>query len=203
MAVWAYVCHSCEGDPPATWYVAAAELAAMPPGARIVRVKVGANWRCAVVDREQKVSIDGMLARDVIASSADDCPACRERLAGQTRSAAAVVGAQAGGPVEQEAAPGRAASSSPRAPSRTVQAAAIALTGRRLVVVLVSMDLVRNVGEADLAIETLVPDFGGVPVVLMAQEDDGSPRYYGEAELVDLLDGLPIERMPWKEYPVG
>jgi hypothetical protein len=105
--------------------------------------------------------------------------------------------------VEQEAAPGRAAPSSPRAPSRTVQAAAIALTGRRLVVVLVSMDLVRNVGEADLAIETLVPDFGGVPVVLMAQEDDGSPRYYGEAELVDLLDGLPIERMPWKEYPVG
>lgn len=204
MAVWAYVCHPCEGDPAATWYVAAAEVADMPAGARIVRVKVGADWRCAVVDREHEVSIDGMLAHDVIASSADDCPACRERLAGQTRSAAADVGAQGAEPVEQKAAgAGQAAPGSPRARARTVQAAAIALTGRPLVVVLVSMDLVHNVGEADMAIETLAPDFGGVPVVLMAQEDDGSPRYYGEAELIHLLDGVPIERMPWKEYPLG
>ncbi len=199
MAVWAYVCHSCEGDPPATWYVAAADVSDMPAGARIVRVQVGSDWRCAVVDRDQKVSVDGMLARDVIASSADDCPACRERLARQTRSASTVVEAQVSPPVE--AAAGQAARGNPRTPSRTVQAAAIALAGTRLVVVLASMDLVRNAGEADMAIETLAPNFGGAPVVLMAQEDDGSPRYYGEAELVRLLDGVPIERMPWKEYP--
>lgn len=51
--------------------------------------------------------------------------------------------------------------------------------GRQLVVVVVAMDLLRSAGEADMAIETLAPSFGGVPVVLMAQEEEGSPHYYG------------------------
>ncbi len=54
-----------------------------------------------------------------------------------------------------------------------------------------------------MAIDDLRPYFGGVPVVLMAQKDDGSPSYYGDSELVELLAGIPIDKMPWKEYAVG
>lgn len=83
-----------------------------------------------------------------------------------------------------------------------VQAAAISLGGAQFVVVAAGMDLVGNAGEADMAIDTLVPKFGGAPVVLMAQREDGSPRYYGDANLVESLRGVPLEEMPWKSYTV-
>lgn len=81
-----------------------------------------------------------------------------------------------------------------------VQAAAISLLGHNFAVVLSSLELIHNSGEADMAIDTLQPKFGGVPVVLMAQKDDGSPVYYGAQDLVKSLEDLPIDKMPWKEY---
>ena len=75
--------------------------------------------------------------------------------------------------------------------------------GARLVVVLVRMDLVGNSGEAEMAISTLAPNFDGAAVVLVAQDEEGAPRFYGEPELLGLVSDIPLERMPWKEYPVG
>jgi hypothetical protein len=49
------------------------------------------------------------------------------------------------------------------------QAAAITVQGKNLVIVLMSMDIVTNSGEGDMAIDTLQAKFGSVPVVLMAQ----------------------------------
>lgn len=83
-----------------------------------------------------------------------------------------------------------------------VQGAAISLAGVSFAVVLVPMDLVDSPGEADMAIETMQPAFGGVPVVLMAQKDDGSPRYYGDQDLVVSLADVPVDQMPWREYDV-
>ena len=83
-----------------------------------------------------------------------------------------------------------------------VQAAAIALGGAQFVVVAAGMELIDNTGEADMAIDTLVPKFGGAPVVLMAQREDGTPRYYGDANLVESLRGVPVAEMPWKSYNV-
>ena len=84
-----------------------------------------------------------------------------------------------------------------------VQGAAISLAGQNFVVVLVGMDLVRNPGEADMAIDSMQPAFGGVPVILMAQNDKASPTYYGDQAIVALLADVPVEKMPWKEYTVG
>ena len=84
-----------------------------------------------------------------------------------------------------------------------VQGAAISLGGNNFVVVLVGMDLVKNPGEADLAIETMQPALGGAPVVLLAQKEDGTPTYYGDEKLVRSLADLPVDKMPWKEYSVG
>ncbi len=81
-----------------------------------------------------------------------------------------------------------------------VQAAAISLQGKNFAVVLVQLELVHNSGEADMAIDTLQPKFGGVPVVLMAQKEDGTPVYYGDRDLVRSLENVPVEKMPWKEY---
>ena len=83
-----------------------------------------------------------------------------------------------------------------------VQAAAISLGGVRFVVVVSGMDLINNPGEADLTIETLQPTFGGVPVLLMAQNEAGSPTYYGDEGLVRQMADIPVDKMPWKEYSV-
>jgi hypothetical protein len=84
-----------------------------------------------------------------------------------------------------------------------VQAAAISLQGVKFAVVLVGMDLVGQPGEADMTIDTLRPKFGGVPVILMAQNEQGSPTYYGDQDIVTLLADVPVDQMPWKEYSVG
>ena len=83
-----------------------------------------------------------------------------------------------------------------------VQAAALSLGGRNFVVTVTSEQLLAS-GERDMVIETLEGGFGGVPVVLLAQLADGTPRYYGDRDLVELLRGVPVDRMPFKEYDVG
>ena len=83
-----------------------------------------------------------------------------------------------------------------------IQAAAISIEGVNLVIALVGMELVKNPGEADMAIGSIQPSFGGVPVVLMAQKEDGTPVYYGDEELVRSLAFVPVDEMPWKEYSI-
>jgi hypothetical protein len=50
----------------------------------------------------------------------------------------------------------------------------------------------------------LIPQFqvllGVVPVVLMAQDDRGTPRYYGRKEIVNFLANIDFRRLPWKRY---
>ena len=83
-----------------------------------------------------------------------------------------------------------------------VQTAAISLQGKNFVIVLVGMDLATNSGEGDMTIDTLAPKFGNVPVILMAQKEDGSPVYYGDQDLVNLLRDIAVDDMPWKTYAV-
>ena len=68
---------------------------------------------------------------------------------------------------------------------------------------MVVIDLVNTPGEADMAIERISPSFAGVPVVLMAQKENGTPVYYGDEDLVRSLADVPIDKMPWREYSVA
>ena len=83
-----------------------------------------------------------------------------------------------------------------------VQAAAISIQSSNFIVVVVSMDLVTNSGEGNMAIDSMQPKFGGAPVVLMAQRDDGSPVYFGDANLVKDLQEIPVDEVPWKVYSI-
>jgi hypothetical protein len=147
-------------------------------------VKVGTEWRCAIVDRSHVVEIEQQLLREAIPSDLADCPECAAEPTAQPDA----------DPVGDLATPDSGAAS--------VQAAAISLAGRRLLVVLVPMDLVQSPGEAEMLVTDLRPRFGGVDVVLMAQDEEGAPRYHGEAELLVLLAGVPVEQLPWKVYPI-
>lgn len=180
MATWAYECRSCPAG--SNWWVARDLVDSMPPGTSMLRVKVGAEWRCGVADRTRAVEIESQLLREAVASDPQDCPECAPQEAGRV----------------QEAMPATSTASS--APGATIQAAAISVAGRRILVVLVPLSIVENLGEAEMLVTDLLPRFGGVDIVLMAQEDDGTPHYLGEKEVVALLDGVPVDRMPWKAH---
>lgn len=204
MAVWAYPCRRCSDDE-TVWYVSEAAVAVLPRDVQIVRVHVGSQWLGAILDRTRPVPVEGLLVRDVVASDEADCPECARFLAAQ---AAAVADREDRPPAREP--PARAAALSPdsvsppatRTHAMKVQAAAISLQGNQFVVVVVTPELVKNPGEADMAIEDLQPHFGGARLVLMAQDEEGTPTYYGDSDLVELLKGIPVDKMPWKEYPI-
>jgi hypothetical protein len=207
MSAWAYRCHSPDEDE-AEWFVSRLDVQGLVPDVRIVRVRVGQDWKCALLDRRETLVVESQLLRDVIASDEADCPQCAELLAAATpalRTDATESPPTAGeGSADDSSAPVVASpSTGNRAGGVTVQAAAVSLQGHQFVVVVVPMTLVASPGEADMAMDDLQPYFGGVHVVLMGQKEDGSPCYYGDGQLLDMLAGIPIEKMPWREYPVG
>ena len=80
MSAWAYRCHPCvEGE--ADWFVSQLDVERLGPDVQIVRVRVGRDWKCALLDRTQAVVVDNQLLRDVIVSDEADCPECAEMLA--------------------------------------------------------------------------------------------------------------------------
>jgi hypothetical protein len=178
MAVWAYECRSC--PPGSTWWVARTRTNEVAPSTNILRVKVGKEWRCAIVDRRQAVEVEAQLLREAIPSDPVDCPECTPQ--------------PAAAPVREAAPPSGAGSS--------LQAAAVSIAGRRMMVVLVPLEVVQSPGEAEMLVADLRPRLGGVDIVLMGQDDDGTPHYQGDAELVSLLAEVPVDRMPWKTYPL-
>jgi hypothetical protein len=183
MAAWAYECRPCAGS--GVWWVARELVDALPAEMCLLRVKVSADWRCAVADRRHAMAVEAQLLREAVASDVSDCPECAQ----------VVPQAQAATDAPSEARPATAAGGE-------MQAAAISLAGQRMLVVLVPLQLVRSPGEAEMLITELRPRFGGVDIVLIGQEDDGTPHYHGLAELLDLLAGVPVDRMPWRTYPI-
>lgn len=179
MSTWAYRCRPCQGE--GEWWVARERVDELPPGVQLLQVHVDGDWRLAQVDRRQAVAVDGLLLRDAVPVPADQLPP----------APAAAVAALAALTATAVDAPAAAAQ------AQTLQAAAISLAGRHLVVVLVPLAVVHSAGEAGMLAADLRARLG-VDVVLMGQDDDGSPRYHGEPALLALLQGVPVDRMPWQ-----
>ncbi|NJN45157.1 MAG: hypothetical protein HC808_00095 [Candidatus Competibacteraceae bacterium] len=90
MAVWANECRRC-GDEATIWYVSEMTVAEFPEEVRIVRVKVGTRWRCAMLDRTRRESVEGMLIREVIPTDAASCVECTDQVKGFKRRASSLV----------------------------------------------------------------------------------------------------------------
>jgi hypothetical protein len=73
---------------------------------------------------------------------------------------------------------------------------------RRGVVAIVQSDALTNNVEADRLITTLRNQFfrTTTPVVLMVQDPQFGPVYYGRAELLRYLEEVDMSKIPWKEY---
>ena len=45
--------------------------------------------------------------------------------------------------------------------------------------------------------------FNGLPVILMAQNYKGIPKYYGKPDIVKFLASIHMYQIPWKTYTVN
>ncbi|HFD2045174.1 MAG: hypothetical protein E6936_02190 [Clostridium perfringens] len=44
--------------------------------------------------------------------------------------------------------------------------------------------------------------FPNMPIILMCQDFNGTPTYYGERNIVNFLAGIYMEQIPWKTYTI-
>ena len=85
----------------------------------------------------------------------------------------------------------------------TFQGAVIREQGVTFAVVIVKKHVIDGGStEAGRAIAAFQPVFPGLPVVLMAQDYQGTPTYYGRQDIARFLASVPLEAIPWKQYTV-
>ena len=160
---------------------------------------MGDDWLPAVVDRSRQVAVEAMLLHEVIADEEftgigpEVSPESEPGTAAANSEPTTPVSGRVDRPDAQPGGPGR------RTARQQVTAAAISMAGTKFIVVLVGLTTASGPGEADLVIADMQRRFG-VPVVLMGQEEDGTPIYYGNEDLKARLATVPVDRMPWKEY---
>ena len=198
MSAWAYECRARD-ESAARWFVSRAAINELPPGTRGVLVRVGDDWLPAVVDRSRQVAVEAMLLHDVIADEAFTGIGPDVSAESEPRTAPASLEAKP--PVSGRVDPPDAPPGGPGLPAASprVTAAAISMAGTKFMIVLVGLTVASGPGEADLVIADLQRKFG-VPIVLMGQQEDGTPIYYGDEDLKDRLAAVPVDRLPWKEY---
>ena len=44
--------------------------------------------------------------------------------------------------------------------------------------------------------------FPNRPIILMSQDANGEPHYYGRKDIVDFLKTIRLDQIPWKEYHI-
>lgn len=84
------------------------------------------------------------------------------------------------------------------------QGAVIKEQGVTFAIVVVKPHVLNDHAEANQLIGTyqqLV--FGGIPVVLMAQNSRGVPTYYGRRDIANFMSRVPLHSIPWKQYSIG
>jgi hypothetical protein len=83
------------------------------------------------------------------------------------------------------------------------EGAVIREQGVTFAVVVVKRQTLEDRSQAQDAIQQFGPVFGGVPVVLMAQDSRGTPTYYGRRDLSRFLANVPMRAIPWKRYTLN
>jgi hypothetical protein len=69
-------------------------------------------------------------------------------------------------------------------------------------VIVVTRAVVENRDMATKTAHQFQIVFPGLPIVLMAQDAQGTPVFVGRPDLVWFLADVPVGRIPWREYTV-
>jgi hypothetical protein len=82
-------------------------------------------------------------------------------------------------------------------PPSTFNGAALPICGVEVLIVVVRPWVLADIHEANLFVVAFHERFRRT-IVLMAQRSDGAPSFYGPTDIVRVLQGLPLEMLPWR-----
>jgi len=60
-----------------------------------------------------------------------------------------------------------------------------------------------NSPDKDETLAAMSMAFDGLPTVLMSQDHNGTPTFYGREDIVDFLADVPLEAIPWSTYSLS
>ncbi|KLU58804.1 hypothetical protein CEB3_c48210 [Peptococcaceae bacterium CEB3] len=83
-----------------------------------------------------------------------------------------------------------------------IERAIVNRDGQPLAVVSVHSFVFQSATDATNIIKSLLPSFGGIPVVLMTLNAKGEPGYFGRPDLVSFLETIPVQEMAWEPLTV-
>ena len=83
-----------------------------------------------------------------------------------------------------------------------IEGAIVNVQGMTFALVMVEELVLDSETEREQAIYLIESLFAGLPIVLMAQDVHGSPRYWGRLDIVRLAQGLKSEEIVWQHYDV-
>ena len=81
-----------------------------------------------------------------------------------------------------------------------VQGAVIREQGVTFAIVIVKRHVIQSTFQANDAVQGFSGLFPGIPIVLMAQDNRGTPTYFGRRDIVRFLSKVPVRAIPWKQY---
>lgn len=81
-----------------------------------------------------------------------------------------------------------------------IQGAVIKEQGTTFAILVVKKHIVDSGRQSEETIVSFAQLFPGIPIVLMAQDTRGIPKYRGRRDIVNFLANIHPSRIPWKEY---
>jgi len=81
-----------------------------------------------------------------------------------------------------------------------IQGAVVKEQGVSFAIVIVKQFVIQSQMEFQKAVSSFSNCFPGMPIVLMAQDCQGTPTYRGRKDIVNFLANTHVSQIPWKEY---
>ena len=81
-----------------------------------------------------------------------------------------------------------------------IQGAVIIEQGVTFAVVVVNRTVTNYTTRALRVRNQLSQFFRNMPIILMSQDSNGTPHYYGRRDIVEFLRSIRLDQIPWKEF---
>ena len=81
-----------------------------------------------------------------------------------------------------------------------IQGAVIIEQGVTFAIVAVNRTVTNYTSRAIRVRNQLAQFFRNMPIILMSQDSNGTPHYYGRRDIVRFLQSIRLDQIPWKEY---
>jgi hypothetical protein len=84
-----------------------------------------------------------------------------------------------------------------------VEGAVLKEQGVTFAIVVVKSHVLNTNGQCEDARSSFRSIFPGVPIILMAQNNQGTPTYQGRKDIVQFLSRVHVSQIPWKRYTIN